>query len=315
MNPRTGTNVPFCHDPVFPIFRLMEQMRLDALAKINLTLRVLERRPDGYHRLRTVFQSIALHDTLEFQVAPGPFTIECDDPSVPVDGRNLVWRAASLAWQAAGRPGEPAGVRVRLRKRIPAQGGLGGGSADAAAAVAAFTRLWPAREGASSREAIARRLGADVPFFLCGGTALGEGRGDDVTPLADLPLRHVVLVFPPFGVPTAEAYGWLDEDRAAGKARAAPRHALRLADGAEVEVANDLEAPVVARHPEIGRARDALLAAGAEAAAMSGSGSAVFGLFPAEAAAAAAAEGLRSAGWRAALSRTAGRERALRFLV
>jgi 4-diphosphocytidyl-2-C-methyl-D-erythritol kinase len=125
----------------------------------------------------------------------------------------------------------------------------------------------------------------------------------------------VVLVFPPFGVPTAEAYGWLDEDRAAGKARAAPRHALRLADGAEVEVANDLEAPVVARHPEIGRARDALLAAGAEAAAMSGSGSAVFGLFPAEAAAAAAAEGLRSAGWRAALSRTAGRERALRFLV
>ncbi len=313
-----------------------------AHAKINLTLRVGERQPGGYHELRTVFQSLALHDTLDFQETPGPLVIECDDPAVPVDSGNLVWKAAALVWEAAGRSGLPGGVRVILRKRIPAQGGLGGGSADAAAAVAAFGRLWGAATSVAARRALARNLGADVPFFLCGGTALGAGRGDELTPMPDLPVHHVVLVFPPFGVSTSDAYRWLDDDREQsphgraealryeagrceapqGRAKALRYEALpheqgvvRLADGTPIAVANDLEAPVAARHPEIGRIRDALLAAGASAAAMSGSGSTVFGLFREAGVAGTAAAALGRAGWRIGVTTTAGRDEALRFLV
>lgn len=287
-----------------------------AHAKINLALRVGRRQPDGYHDLRTTFQSLALHDTLTFVEAPGPLAIECDDPAVPVDARNLVWRAAALAWEAAGRQGPPSGVRVTLRKRIPAQGGLGGGSADAAAAIVAFGRLWNTASSPAERHALARRLGADVPFFLCGGTAFATGRGDELSPLPDLPLHHVVLVFPPFGVPTADAYRWLDEDREHGRT-VSPGEAphVRLADGSRLAVVNDLEGPVAARHPEIGRIRDALGAAGAGAAAMSGSGSTVFGLFEEAAAAGGAADALRSAGWRVEVTATAGRAEAQRFLV
>lgn len=301
--------------------------RMQAHAKINLVLRVGARQPDGYHELRTTFQSLALHDTLEVSEAPGPLTIECDDPLVPVDARNLVWRAAALAWEAAGRPGEPAGVRVVLRKRIPAQGGLGGGSADAAAALVAFTRLWGAASSSPARHELARRLGADVPFFLCGGTASATGRGDRLVPLPDLPAHHVVLVFPPFGVSTADAYRWLDEDRERGRIAGPLGHDpdpagggggrchVRTADGEELAIENDLEGPVVARHPEIGRIRDALRGAGARAAAMSGSGSTVFGLFADDAGARAASAALARAGWRTALTATAGRDEALRFLV
>ena len=302
--------------------------RMNAHAKINLVLRVGARQPDGYHELRTTFQSLALHDTLEFSGAPGPLVIECDDPSVPVDARNLVWRAAALAWEAAGRRGEPAGVRVVLRKRIPAQGGLGGGSADAAVALVAFTRLWGGASSSAARHELARQLGADVPFFLCGGTASATGRGDRLVPVPDLPVHHVVLVFPPFGVSTADAYRWLDEDRERGRIPGPGgddpgpagiggdgRGHVRTADGGVLAVENDLEAPVVERHPEIGRIRDALREAGARAAAMSGSGSTVFGLFADEAGARAAASGLARAGWRTALTATAGRDEALRFLV
>lgn len=293
---------------------------MKAHAKINLALHVGARQPDGYHELRTVFQSLALHDTLEFAEASGPLVIECDDRAVPVDARNLVWRAAALVWEASGREGPPAGVRVSLHKRIPAQGGLGGGSADAAAAVVGFGRLWEAASSPTARHALARRLGADVPFFLCGGTASATGRGDDLSPLPDLPAHHVVLVMPPFGVATAEAYRWLDDDREQGRAGLSPRveaspALVRLADGTPIAVVNDLEAPVAARHPEIAQIREALCAAGAGAAAMSGSGSTVFGLFREADAARTAAAGLRSAGWRTELTRTAGREEAQRFLV
>ncbi|HSK08192.1 MAG TPA: 4-(cytidine 5'-diphospho)-2-C-methyl-D-erythritol kinase [Vicinamibacterales bacterium] len=299
----------------------MPRLSLDAHAKINLTLEVLGKRADGYHGLRTIFQSLALHDTIEFADEAGPFRMACDDPAVPADARNLVWRAAVLVWQASGRAGEPEGARVRLRKRIPAQGGLGGGSADAAVAVIAFSRLWLPRAAPAAWGEIARQLGADVPFFLCGGTALGVARGDEVVPMANLPARHVVLVFPPFGVSTAEAYGWLDQDREAGTPPGTlpsgelPGPELVLADGTAVRVRNDLEGPVVARHPEIGSARDALKDAGADAAAMSGSGSTVFGLFSEGERAGRAAAALAADGWRTLVSRTIAREEASRFLV
>ena len=287
-----------------------------AHAKINLTLLVGGRQPDGYHELHTIFQSLALHDTLDVHERPGPFAIECDDPAVPTDSRNLVWRAAALVWEASGRPGPPSGALVTLRKRIPAQGGLGGGSSNAAAALVAFERLWHPAMHPEMRLGLARRLGADVPFFLYGGTAAGAGRGDELTPLPDLPPHHVVLVFPPFGVPTPDAYRWLDEDRGRDERHEAlPAQEVHLADGTPIAIANDLEAPVVARHPEIGRIRDALRAAGADGAALCGSGSTVFGLFRDAGAAAAAGAALAAAGWRTSITATTGREEAAGFLV
>jgi 4-diphosphocytidyl-2-C-methyl-D-erythritol kinase len=268
---------------------------LRAHAKINLRLEVVGVRPDGYHLLRTVFQTLALHDEIAFQRRVGPFALSCDDPQVPADRKNLVWKAADLVWTAAGRHGEPAGVRVEIAKRIPPQGGLGGGSSDAAAALVGLDAVWQADLGEARLSDLARRLGADVPFFLCGGTALGVGRGDVIEPMPDAPARDVVLVSPPFGVSTPEAFRWYDEDTAAG---ADPGTVL-----------NALERPVSRRHPEIAAARRALEEAGAEVAAMSGSGSTVFGLFP-TGRGEAAADRLSACGWRTLLTATAPRDAA-----
>lgn len=280
-----------------------------AHAKINLSLRVLGRRPDGYHDLETVFQALMLHDTLDFEVRAGPFALACDTGGVPLDDRNLVWQAARSVWNRAGRGGDPAGALVRLRKRIPMQGGLGGGSSNAAAALVAFASLWlpDAEADPATLGHMAAAIGADVRFFLCGGTALGLDRGDRVLPLADVEPRHVVLVFPPFGVSTPAAYGWLDEARAGGRADLQAGGGVSMPGGVHLAVHNELEPPVAARHPEIGQARDALLASGAEAAAMSGSGSTVFGLFRERGQAARAAGALRGNGWRTLLTRTASR--------
>src|SRR5262249_50574910 len=173
-------------------------MRVRAFAKINLSLRVLGTRPDGYHELRTTFQSIALHDTLSIRRVDGPLRFTCDDPSCPDGADNLVVRAAARVWRAAGKRGAPRGVRIHLAKRIPMEGGLGGGSSDAAAAVRAFGRLW--RVDDERQRAIGRELGADVPYFFEGGTALGVDRGDRITPLADIDRAWVVLVLPSVGV-------------------------------------------------------------------------------------------------------------------
>jgi len=235
-------------------------VRVSAYAKINLSLRVVGVRPDGYHELRTIFQSIALHDTLTVRVRPGPFALRCDDPECPADETNLVWRAAEQAWAATGRRGRLRDVEIRLAKRIPIRAGLGGGSSDAAAALRAFASLWRLKD-APVRE-IAATLGADVPYFLEGGTALGLDRGDLLYPLVDHPAAWVTLVVPAFGVSTAEAFGWWDQQ---GPHPPDPY--------------NDLQGPVAAHHPEIVRVVSALQKAGAFHAAMSGSGSAVFGLF------------------------------------
>ncbi|MBE3132805.1 MAG: 4-(cytidine 5'-diphospho)-2-C-methyl-D-erythritol kinase [Acidobacteria bacterium] len=289
-----------------------------APAKINLSLRVLGVRPDGYHELRTVFQSVALADTLVFRTWDGPFRLTCDHPDVPRDGRNLVWLAAARLWAELGRPGDPGGVSVSIRKRIPLQAGLGGGSADAAAALAALARLWNARLPAAALQRVAAGLGADVPFMLSGGTALGLGRGDEIHPLPDPPRRWVVVACPPFGVSTAEAYRWFDEpDVPAGAIRRAGDSA-RLAAASWTDdlsqVANDLESCVVRRHPVIGEAVARLRAAGAAAAAMSGSGSAVFGLFIDAAGARRAVEPLAQPGWTVFVTRTlAGAEAAARL--
>lgn len=275
-----------------------------AHAKVNLDLRVLGIRPDGYHELRTVFQTIELHDTLTCVERPGPFAVRCRTPGIPLDESNLAWKAAAALWRAVGRPGEPRDTAVSIEKAIPVAAGLGGGSADAAAALHGLARLWGGAPLTLLRE-VAAGLGADVPFFLSGGTALGLGRGEEIYPLVDLPRHWVVIVRPPFGVSTAEAYAWYDEDRAAGLREPRELQILPVPwPTRAAQMINDLEPPVVRRHPEIGALRAALREAGAVAAAMSGSGSAVFGLFRSRAAAARAVGPLSRGGARALLTRT-----------
>jgi 4-diphosphocytidyl-2-C-methyl-D-erythritol kinase len=250
---------------------------IPAFAKINLMLRVLGTRADGHHELRTVFQSIALHDSVTIRSARGAFRLECDDPSCPADRTNLVWRAAERLWTASGRRGAPRDVAIHLAKRIPMQAGLGGGSSDAAATLVGLAKLW--RVETAPIGAVAASLGADVPYFLEGGTALGLDRGDMLCPLADVDPFWVALVLPSFGVSTKDAYAWWDEESrqmpqppSSGLQRKRKRPAARIA-------LNDLEPPVARRHPAITRIVEALDGCGARHAAMSGSGSAVFGLF------------------------------------
>ena len=256
------------------------RLTVRAHAKVNLDLRVLGVRPDGYHELRTVFQTIDLHDVLVCDARPGPFVLKCRTPGVPLDSSNLVWKAAAALWAALGRAGDVCDTQITIDKKIPVEAGLGGGSADAAAALLALARLWGGAATSLLRE-VAAAIGADVPFFLSGGTAVGLRRGEEIYPLVDLPRHFVALVRPPFGVSTREAYGWYDDDRAAG-VRDQPRELQLLPvpwPSRAAQMVNDLEPPVVRRHIEIATLKTQLREAGAIAAAMSGSGSAVFGLF------------------------------------
>jgi 4-diphosphocytidyl-2-C-methyl-D-erythritol kinase len=278
-----------------------------AHAKVNLDLRVLGVRADGYHELRTVFQTIELHDTLVCADKPGPFTIKCRVPQVPLDATNLIWKAASALWTALGRPGSVADTVIQIDKKIPIEAGLGGGSADAAAALTALARLWGGAPMTLLRE-VGATIGADVPFFLSGGTALGLGRGEEIYPLVDLPLHFVVIVRPPFGVSTAEAYAWYDEDRAAGLRENRELQLLPVPwPSRAAQMINDLEPPVMRRHQEIGAFKQQLRDLGATAAAMSGSGSAIFGLFRSRSAAERAVKPLSQNGARALVTRTLAR--------
>jgi len=278
--------------------------RVRAFAKINRSLEVLGVRPDGFHELRTVFQSIALHDTLAIRAVPGAFQLTCDDPGCPADRSNLVWRAAEQVWKAAGRRGVPRDVSIQLTKRIPLQAGLGGGSSDAAAALRAFGRLW--RVKPDHLRAIGSSLGADVPYFFEGGTALGLDRGDLLFPLVDAPRAWVVVVIPPFGVSSKDAFKWWDRDVArrlqASAGRSAKVFALQ-----KRRLTNDLQAVVAKRHPAIGRLVRALERAGASHAAMTGAGSAVFGLFSTRTGAQRAASLLSKRGSRTIVTRTVDR--------
>src|SRR5262245_19524752 len=283
-------------------------MRVRAFAKSNLARRGLGTRDDGFHELRTIFQSIALHDTLTIRRVRGPFRLTCDDPDCPADDTNLIWRAADRLWAAARRRGTPRDLTIHVRKRIPMNAGLGGGSSDAAGAIRALARLWRVDDRQACE--IGRELGADVPYFFEGGTVLGLERGDLLFPLIDAPPSWVVLVRPDFGVSTKDAFSWWDEARCAVAGPPVPasarteleRATARLAEAPEVrkrqdrprEFVNDLEPVVARRHPAIARIVARLRGAGASHAAMTGSGSTVFGLFDSERSAAGAARVLTS---------------------
>jgi 4-diphosphocytidyl-2-C-methyl-D-erythritol kinase len=286
----------------------MKAMTVRAFAKINLSLRVKAKRADGFHEVQTILQAIDLSDRLICERKRGPFLIACSTPGVPVDRTNLVWRAAERLWDAAGCDGEPRDTVITLEKNIPIQAGLGGGSSDAASALLALRRLWMLKVADEELFAMAVGLGADVPYFFLGGTSLGLGRGDEVYPLADLPRCWVVLILPPFGIPTARAYEWLDLYRGRSPAAAEPRYLPHTWMGRIVPLVNDFEPPVIERHPVIGQVIRELTKLGAVMSAMSGSGSTVFGIFMTSSAARRASRTLRRAGARTLMVRFLGRQ-------
>jgi 4-diphosphocytidyl-2-C-methyl-D-erythritol kinase len=285
----------------------MTAITVRAHAKINLDLRVLGARADGFHELRTVFQALALHDVIRCIPREGAFAIECATAGVPLDSTNLIWRAAETLWRSLRRDGPVRDIVVRLEKQIPLQAGLGGGSADAAATLMALAAAWRAPVKPAQLTDLAAHIGSDVPFFLSGGTALGLGRGEEVYPLVDLPRHWIVLLIPGFGVSTSEAYGWYDNERELSRAPREAQHVPGPWPSRAAEMINDLEAPIARHHPEIDQMKAALRRAGALAAAMSGSGSTVFGLFQKRGDAQAAVKRLSASGWRVLLTESLGR--------
>jgi len=321
-------------------------LRLHAFAKVNLGLKILARRPDGYHEIRTVYQTVGLSDKVEISISPtsriasagGGVEVVADHPAVPSGPSNLAYRAAELWKQARGFRG---GITVRLIKRIPAGSGLGGASADAAATILGLERLTGERLDLPSRVALAAGLGSDVPFFLWGGRALGCGRGEEIYPLGDLPPRHCLIVFPGFSVSTAEAYTEADRSLglgslSGGEAGSTPASYVDLNSaltdqdkGRKIVVfgerphfslevwgpaENDFEQVVFARWPELARLKRRLIRAGAETASLTGSGSAVYAAFT-SARKLALASKLIPAHWQAFPTRTLARAEYLKAVV
>lgn len=249
-------------------------------AKLNLYLRVMHPRPDGYHEIRTIFQTISLADRISLASAPDDhLELDCRQPDIPLDETNLCLRAARLLRE---RTGSRRGAAIFLEKNIPPGGGMGGGSSNAAMVLLGLNRLWELSLPLSSLMECAARLGADVPFFLIGGTALGTGRGDEIIPLPDLPPRNVLLALPGITVNTPRAYSRLNFllTKTGWNAKMPPLHGVFL-EGAKFlqQGQNDFEAVVFEEHPVLPAIKQALIDAGAETALMSGSGSTIFGIF------------------------------------
>jgi 4-diphosphocytidyl-2-C-methyl-D-erythritol kinase len=262
---------------------MIRAARLKAYAKLNLGLRVLYKRSDNFHEIRTVFQTISLADVLEIEFMRARETsIEiAGTPHIP---DNLVERAARAVVRNLGIN---ARVRFRLDKRIPAGAGLGGGSSDAAAVLLALPVLAGAAVAPEELHAMAAQLGSDVPFFLRGGTALGLGRGEELYPLPDRPSTRALLVAPNVHSGTAEAYSDLSprlttiplQNKLVSFQQDVWRAAGEAGSGLAAALNNDFEEGVFSRHPELARIADRLIRCGAHPVAMTGSGSSLFGIF------------------------------------
>ena len=269
------------------------ELTLHAPAKVNLTLIVGARRDDGYHNVSTVMQTVGLYDTLTLTGGGSGLTMTCTDPDLPTDGSNLVLRAAALFCRELRLPAPD--LHLHLQKRIPSQAGLGGGSSDAAAVLRAMRTLYAPEVSDAELAHMAARLGSDVPFFIRGGTALATGRGEHLAPLPRLREGWFVIVKPPEGFSTPAMYRRLDElapepPRPDGMPAALETGNVRAVAAA---LCNSFER-AVPPDSAVWDIEDALRAHGALAAMLSGSGSAVFGLFDREDAARAAAEVLRA---------------------
>jgi 4-diphosphocytidyl-2-C-methyl-D-erythritol kinase len=277
-------------------------------AKINWTLDVLFKREDGYHEIRTIYQTVSLHDRLRLTKNTGSIEIACDNKHVPCDETNLAHRAATLLRQATGAV---CGARIEIEKRIPVAGGLGGGSSNAAMVLIGLRRLWEVEIEESDLIEIAARLGSDVPFFLMGGTALGIGRGEEVYPLEEVRCPHMLLANPGISVSTAAAYQNLSRLTRQNPARIIPLSLIAAKGICELPLAarNDLEEVVPAAHPEIAHLKHRLEELEACKAVMSGSGATVAAIFDNEEASGKAREALRASGLWAECARAIDRER------
>ncbi len=267
---------------------LLERCR--APAKINLWLEVIRRRGDGYHELSSLMVPLQLCDDLKVQRQEdgGGISIECDEPGVPLDEKNLCWKAARSFLQKTGLEW---GVHIALKKRIPHGAGLGGGSSDAAATLLALNRLARSPLQVQDLHDLARSLGADVPFFLYGRPALATGIGDRLEPVGPLPPYRFVLIKPPFGVATGRVYESLTLTRGESRIRV-PVFLARPWD-LELWLQNDLETVTENDFPIIRQLKQWLMSQGARGALMSGSGSTVFGVFEGDSTAAKAVESAR----------------------
>lgn len=260
-----------------------------AYAKVNLTLAVGEKRPDGYHEVVSVMQRVSLHDTLTAEQTREGITLTCSDPALPSGEENLAHRAASLFFRETGIAG---GAALTLEKRIPSQAGLGGGSSDAASALLALRKLYAPALSDTELETMAAALGSDVPFFIRGGTQLATGRGEVLSPLPPLTDGWFVIVKPTESFSTPAMYRRLDNLPPACTPPIPPLQGGLPA--LAVGLFNRFEAAIPAGSA-VWDIKARLAAYGALAALLSGSGSAVFGLFDTETAARAAVEALRPA--------------------
>jgi 4-diphosphocytidyl-2-C-methyl-D-erythritol kinase len=283
-------------------------LRLRSFAKLNLGLEVLGLREDGYHELRTLFQTIDLHDEIILRPRDSGLSVSCDHPLVPCDGTNLALRAAEDLRRCAGLS---CGVAIEIRKAIPVGGGLGGGSSNAAAVLLGLDRLWGLGLEPEALQHLARRLGADVPFFLLGGTALGLARGDEVYPLRRQIRAHVVVVDPGIHVSTARVFARIDQ----GLTPRENSNSIYYFVSRELEgrasfrlLSNDLEAAALDEVPALreqaARIRAGFEAAGARHSALSGSGASYFGLFDEAGKARRACAALLAQGLQARVART-----------
>ena len=320
---------------------------VNSFAKINLGLLIGASRQDGFHELRTVYQTLALHDSIHVQVARGSgIEIRCADPRVPCDQTNTCYKVAERTMAALEAKGR---VVVEIEKRLPVQGGLGGASSNAVATLVALERALKKSLPGPERLRIAAEVGSDLPLFLIGGTVLGVGRGEEVFPLADLPVTHCVLAAPGIGVSTPQAFAdwdlmmtdaitqaepgpasfrkltvsgnsdrmnefgrtvasWLSGSVSGVPARGRGRAETPLLDLVRTGIENDFEKVVFPKYPELRDVKRVLQREGAFYASLSGSGSAVYGLFKTRAAAVRAAVKLRKAGTPAQATATLTRE-------
>ena len=274
----------------------MNEITVKAWAKLNLSLDVLGKLADGYHEMKMVMQTASLSDDIRIELTgDGAVTAQSNFAFLPKDGNNIAAKAAAAFFAAAELPG--AGARITLRKRIPVGAGLGGGSADAAAVLRGLNELTGAKLDAEALEALGAGLGSDVPFCIRGGTRLAVGRGERLLPAPEMPMCGIVICKPRFSIRTPELFARIDGRRSRVRPDTDGLLAAMAAgdtEGLARRMYNVFEDVLPRRCSEIGAIKSALLDLGALGAVMSGTGSAVFGLFPAPEDAERAASALRA---------------------
>jgi 4-diphosphocytidyl-2-C-methyl-D-erythritol kinase len=268
---------------IFYAKRMLENsFTLPSFAKINWFLRILGKRDDGFHELCTVFQTVSLHDNLTFSESE-QVVLTCDDENIPTDDKNLIVKAAKILSE---KYSIKKGAKIHLEKRIPALGGLGGGSSNAAVALLGLSKLWQIEIDFETLSEIGKRLGSDVPFFLHGGTAFGTGRGTEIFELNDLEENYILIVTPNIAVSTAEAFARINAAHLTNKDSKSIlqicRNEAQALDLRQSELVNDFEKTVFENEFEIKRVKEKLLICGSIRALMSGSGASVFGVFETE---------------------------------